>query len=197
MAWPPEPAIRAAPSRRRRILPLFITGIVVALAVVLGRVMWNAYMVAPWTRDGTVRAYIVTMAPEVSGRIVGLPIAANQLVHKGDPLLVIDPTNYAIAVRLDEAAVQQAQANMRNAEREARRRAALSDFAVSAEQQQIYETQAITARAQYQEALAESGSGARQSAAHRDSLSGQRMGHQSAGAARRLCDRGAERGFPR
>ena len=154
MAWPPEPAIRAAPSRRRRILPLFITGIVVALAVVLGRVMWNAYMVAPWTRDGTVRAYIVTMAPEVSGRIVGLPIAANQLVHKGDPLLVIDPTNYAIAVRLDEAAVQQAQANMRNAEREARRRAALSDFAVSAEQQQIYETQAITARAQYQEALA-------------------------------------------
>jgi len=58
MAWPPEPAIRAAPPRRRRILPLFITGIVVALAVVLGRVMWNAYVVAPWTRDGTVRALL-------------------------------------------------------------------------------------------------------------------------------------------
>jgi len=32
--------------------------------------MWGAYMGAPWTRDGTVRAYVVTMAPEVAGRIV-------------------------------------------------------------------------------------------------------------------------------
>jgi hypothetical protein len=30
---------------------------------------------APWTRDGTVRAYAVTMAPEVAGRIIKLPVA--------------------------------------------------------------------------------------------------------------------------
>jgi RND family efflux transporter MFP subunit len=154
IVWPPDGAIGTAPPRRQRMLPLLVTLAALALAVVLGRAMWNAYMVAPWTRDGTVRAYVVTMAPEVSGRIVDLPIADNQLVHKGDPLLVIDPTNYAIAVRLDEAAVQQAEANMQNAEREAKRRAALPDIAVSVEQQQSYDTQAAAARAQYQQALA-------------------------------------------
>ena len=81
-------------------------------AIVLGWAMWNAYMGAPWTRDGTVRSYVVTMAPEVAGRIVELPVRDNQLVHKGDVLLVIEPTDYQIAVRLAEAAVQQAQANV-------------------------------------------------------------------------------------
>ena len=36
--------------------------------------MRDAYMGAPWTRDGTVRAYVVTMAPEVAGHIVELPV---------------------------------------------------------------------------------------------------------------------------
>ena len=53
--------------------------------------MWHAYMGAPWTRDGTVRVYVVTMAPEVAGRIVELPVADNQFVHKGDSLIEIDP----------------------------------------------------------------------------------------------------------
>jgi hypothetical protein len=95
-------------------------------------------MAAPWTRDGTVRAYVVTMAPEVSGRIVELPVADNQFVHKGDLLMVIDPTNYKIAVHLAAAAVQQAQANAQNADREAKRRAELSNLAVTVEQQQTF-----------------------------------------------------------
>jgi hypothetical protein len=53
--------------------------------------MWRAYMGTPWTREGTVRTYVVTMAPEVAGRIVELPVADNQFVHTGDLLLVIDP----------------------------------------------------------------------------------------------------------
>jgi RND family efflux transporter MFP subunit len=152
--WSPKPVAGAAPRRRWHILPLLITLATVALAVVLGRATWNAYFVAPWTRDGTVRAYVVTMAPEVSGRIVGLPVADNQFVRKDDPLMVIDPTNYAISVRLGEAAVRQAQANMNNAVREAKRREALPDLAVSVEQKQVFETQALAAQAQYQQALA-------------------------------------------
>src|SRR5215467_1008587 len=63
-----EPAPpRAAPKRGRRIFPMLITLAVIAVAVVLGRAMWDAYMGAPWTRDGTVRVYVVTMAPQVSG----------------------------------------------------------------------------------------------------------------------------------
>ena len=86
--WTPEPAPRETPRRRLRILPLLITLVALAVAGALGRAMWNAYMGAPWTRDGTVRVYVVTMAPEVAGRIVGLPVKDNQFVHKGDLLLV-------------------------------------------------------------------------------------------------------------
>jgi len=116
---PTTPTMHKAPIR---IIPLLITLATAGLAVVLGWAMWSAYMGAPWTRDGTVRTYVVTMAPEVAGRIVQLPVADNQFVHKGDLLLVIDPTNYRIALQLAEAAVGQAQATAQNAQWEAERR---------------------------------------------------------------------------
>ena len=109
------------------IIPILITAAVFLLAVASGWAMWRVYMEAPWTRDGTVRAYVVTMAPEVVGRIVELPVADNQFVHKGDLLMVIDPTDYRIAVKLAEAAVQQAQVDAENLERESKRRQELSN----------------------------------------------------------------------
>jgi multidrug resistance efflux pump len=139
------------PARRRaRIVPLLITLVTVAIAVPLGWAMWNAYMGTPWTRDGTVRAYVITMAPEVAGRIVQLPVADNQFVHKGDLLMVIDPTDYAIAVDLADAAAKQAQANADNADREARRRAALTTLEASEEEKQTYASNALAAAAAYQ-----------------------------------------------
>jgi multidrug resistance efflux pump len=152
--WSPEPAPREAPRRRLRILPLLITLATIAVAGALGWAMWNAYMGAPWTRDGTVRAYVVTKATEVSGYIVELPVIDNQFVHKGDLLVVIDPTNYKIAVSLAEAAVQQAQVNTQNAEREAKRRMELTSLAVTKEEQQTYETSAVANQAQLQQAQA-------------------------------------------
>src|SRR6266404_3958677 len=110
----PPPESRAITRRRIEIGPFLITLAAVGLAGLLGRAMWNVYMGAPWTRDATVRAYIVTMAPEVAGRIVGLPIRDNENVRKGDLLLEIDPTNFKIAVDQAEAAVQQAQASVQN-----------------------------------------------------------------------------------
>jgi multidrug resistance efflux pump len=109
---PPES--RTAPRRRLEIRPLLITLAAVALAGLLGWAMWGVYMEAPWTRNATVRAYIVTMAPEVAGRIVELHVVDNKYVRKGDLLLVIDPTNFRIAVSQAEATVQQAQANVQN-----------------------------------------------------------------------------------
>lgn len=96
----------------RRLLPLIVTLVALAIAGVLAREMWNVYMGAPWTRDATVRAYVATMAPEVAGRIVELPVVDNKYVHKGDLLMVIDPTNYTIAVSQAMAAVRQAQASV-------------------------------------------------------------------------------------
>jgi multidrug resistance efflux pump len=151
---PPKPTTPETTRRRFRVVPYVVTLATIALAVLVGWAMWNAYVGAPWTRDGTVRVYVVTIAPEVSGRIVELPVADNQLVHKGDLLMVIDPTNYKIAVSLAEAAVQQAQVNAQNAEREALRREKLNDLAVTVEEQQTYESTALATQASYEQAVA-------------------------------------------
>jgi multidrug resistance efflux pump len=110
----PEPGSREPAGRRPRIVPFLITLAAVALAGLLGWAMWGVYMGSPWTRDATVRAYVITMAPEVAGRIVELRVVDNGYVRKGDLLMVIDPTNYTIAVSQAEAAVQQAQASVQN-----------------------------------------------------------------------------------
>jgi RND family efflux transporter MFP subunit len=91
---------------RIRVAPLLITLGTVAVAAVLAWTTWQTYMGAPWTRDGTVRAYVVIMAPEVAGRIIKLPVADNQFVHKGDDLFEIDPADYQIALEQAEAQAQ-------------------------------------------------------------------------------------------
>jgi multidrug resistance efflux pump len=152
----PAPELKSAPAAqppvgditrpRRRLIPLLVTLITIAIAVPLSWAMWNAYMEAPWTRDGTVRADVVTMAPEVAGRIVELPAADNQFVHKGDVLMVIDPTNYSIAVDLAEAAVQQALASVQNIEAQI----AVQGAQVNANQAQVERVQAALVFAQQQ-----------------------------------------------
>jgi RND family efflux transporter MFP subunit len=46
------------------------------------------------------------MAPEVAGRIVRLPAGDNQLVHKGDVLFEIEPSDYRIALQSAQAQAQ-------------------------------------------------------------------------------------------
>src|ERR1700704_6385422 len=101
----PRHAARDRDNIRPRILVarILITLGTVAVAASLAWAIWEAYMAAPWTRDGTVRAYVVTMAPEVAGRIIKLPAADNQFVHKGDELFEIDPADYRIALEQTQA----------------------------------------------------------------------------------------------
>lgn len=153
--------IGTAPAIKRRsalasvhALPVLATLAAVALAALLGWGAWQYYMGTPWTRDGAVRAYVVKVAPQVAGEIVSLPIADNQFVHKGDLLMLIDPRNYSIAVRQAQASVEQAQAVADNARAEMIRREKLNDIAVTMEERQTYISQATTAEATYQTALA-------------------------------------------
>ena len=137
-----------------RVLPALMTFLAVAAAAVLGYQAWQYYMGTPWTRDGTVRAYVVKIAPQVAGEIVQLPIVDNQFVHKGDLLMLIDQRNYSVAVRQAQAAVEQTRATAENANAEMIRREKLSDIAVTMEERQTYISQAATAEATYQSALA-------------------------------------------
>src|SRR5258708_37017090 len=68
----------------KRVVPILITLGTVAAAVLLAWATWQVYMGSPWTRDGTGRAYGVTMAPEAAGRIVKLPVAGDQFGTKAD-----------------------------------------------------------------------------------------------------------------
>jgi RND family efflux transporter MFP subunit len=153
--------IGTAPAIKRRsalaavhALPVLVTLVAVALAALLGWGAWQYYMGTPWTRDGAVRAYVVKIAPQVAGEIVGLPITDNQFVHKGDLLMLIDPRNYSIAVRQAQASVEQAQAVADNARAEMVRREKLNDIAETMEDRQTYISQATSAEATYQTALA-------------------------------------------
>src|SRR5215470_11075564 len=160
----PLPEARTLAKRPVRIMPFVITLATTALAGLLGWAMWGVYMGTPWTRDATVRAHVVTIAPEVAGRIVELPVVDNKFVHKGDLLMVIDPTNYIIAVSQAEAAVQQAQASMQNVDAQL----AVQEAQINASRAALDQAEAVLVFAKQQatryQTLAKSGSGSIQNA---------------------------------
>ncbi|WP_425524300.1 biotin/lipoyl-binding protein [Pseudomonas moorei] len=84
----------------------------VGLAVVLGWFAWDHYTRSPWTRDGRVRADVVTLSADVSGRIVNLQVQDNQRVEKGQLLLEIDPSRYTLAVEHATRSVEVAKASL-------------------------------------------------------------------------------------
>lgn len=149
----PTSAERAPPKdprsirRRLRLLPVAATVLVALVGLGAVWILWQDYMARPWTRDGTVRAYVVTLAPEVSGRVAELPIKDNQFVRQGDVLMKIDPRDYKVAVNLGKAAVDQAQADYENKRAQRERRLRLSDLATSKEEQQTYVSAADMAQA--------------------------------------------------
>jgi membrane fusion protein, multidrug efflux system len=68
-----------------------LTGLLVTGLLVLRRVDQS-----PRTDDAYLQAYIVNMAPDVSGRIVELNVRDNQKVQRGQILFQIDPEPYRL-----------------------------------------------------------------------------------------------------
>ncbi len=80
---------------KQRIILGRIIGIFIVLGALLtGTLVWRINYQHPRTNDAMVRANIVGIAPEVSGRIVELHVEDNQYVKQGDLLYVIDPRPY-------------------------------------------------------------------------------------------------------
>jgi len=125
------------------LLRTLVTLVIVALAAAAGWWLWQYYLYTPWTRDGRVRAEIITVAPDVSGRVVALDVADNQRVDKGQTLFQIDPSRYQTAVDRAQAVVEQREAELELARHEASRRNRLGRAAISAEGQ---ETSRINSR---------------------------------------------------
>ena len=108
---------------KRRMLLGRIIGIVIVLgALVTGILVWRINYQHPRTNDAMVRANIVGIAPEVSGRIVELHVEDNQYVKQGELLYVIDPRPY-------QAILDKAKAELLLAEKEVDSRRASSGSA--------------------------------------------------------------------
>jgi multidrug resistance efflux pump len=93
-----------------------LTAVVVLLAVLIATALWRHYMYSPWTRDGHVRAYVVRIAPDVSGLVTNVNVVDNQVVKKGDVLFVIDPARYTDALEQAKANLAAAQAAVQAAD---------------------------------------------------------------------------------
>ena len=141
----------------RASLPLLrvsITLVVAVGAILIIRWMWLHYELAPWTRDGRVRADIVKVAPDESGWVVSVAVVDNQAVHKGDPLFRLDTVRYEIAQHQAEATVARERAVLAEALREERRNQGLGDL-VASEVREQSEARAQEARAELERGLAD------------------------------------------
>jgi multidrug resistance efflux pump len=150
----PTRAWRAAAGRLGLAVGKRLSTLGVALAAILISLLtWQHYVTAPWTRNGTVRAQVANVAPQISGKIVELRVADNQFVHKGDVLYVIDPFDFEVTVGVNKSLVEKQAADVEIKQAESERRQHLSDLATTPEQQQIYAGNAAQAKAAYQSAV--------------------------------------------
>src|SRR5690606_12690850 len=72
--------------RLRQAGKFLVTALTVCAAAYAGWQLWVHYEMDPWTRDGRVKAYVVQVAPDVSGMVTSVPVHDNQSVKKGDVL---------------------------------------------------------------------------------------------------------------
>lgn len=139
----------------RALFRVVLTLMIVAAAAVAGRQLWIYYMEAPWTRDGRVRADVVTVAPDVAGLVQQVMVTDNQRVKRGDVLFRIDPARFELALQQADAAVANRKAQLDQATRDAARAASLSDLAVSHQVKEQRSTAVDVAAADYRQALAD------------------------------------------
>lgn len=135
-------------------LKYFSTLLVCALALAASWWLWNYYMQGPWTRDGKVRAELVSITPEVSGKIIKIAVKDNQLVKTGELVFTLDPAPYRIALDNASAALAKAKSDLDKAEHEATRRRGLSNNVISAEAGDEARLNAQAMKAAYQVAQA-------------------------------------------
>ena len=113
---------------------VLLTLVVVLVATAVGWQLWSYYMLEPWTRDGRVRADVVTVAADVSGLISDVFVHDNEKVSKGQQLFRIDQRRFQYALDQAKAEVASRQTTLDQANRDLERSKALSSAAVTVQQ---------------------------------------------------------------
>lgn len=210
---PGEPGahVLPPPPRRRRLRPRTILISVAALIVLAAAIFYYIVFVAPYesTDDAFIDGYVTLVSPRVPGQVLQLPIRDNQVVRKGEVLVLLDPRDYEASLAqaraelastqgeqaqslaqlaVAQARVPQAQATQAAAEADAQR--ASDDL----KRYQSVESRAV-AKTSFDQIQAQARSSAAQLRGARSQLTAARAGVtlaeaavQSAGAAVRLAE---------
>ncbi len=95
------------------------------------------------TNDAYVHGDIAVLSPRIAGNVAAIKVADNQRVHAGDPLIVLDPTDWQARLAQARAAAAEAQAAVATA----RSQIAQQQSAVAAARAAVSQAQAEQARA--------------------------------------------------
>ncbi len=138
--------------------PVLLTVLATVAALFVVRHLWDYYTIAPWTRDGHVRADVVQVAPDVSGLVTHILVKDNQRVRRGQVLFVIDQDRYQLALQQAMATAAAQRATLAQARREAARNRNLSEVVatevVEEGQARVQQGEAALAQAEAAVALA-------------------------------------------
>ena len=122
----------------RAMLRTTATLLILAVALLAATLIWDYYVTAPWTRDGSVRVQVANVAPQVSGQITEIRAVDNQYVHEGDVLYVIDPFDFQVALDTAKAQLREKAADLQVKRMQAERRQHLTNLSTTPEEQQLF-----------------------------------------------------------
>jgi len=107
--------------RRRTLFRTAVTALVICIVLAAIYALWIRYQVEPLTRDGKVRADLVPVAADVSGLVTEVRIRDDEVVRKGQIMLVIDRPRYQLALDQADANLATQRVTLAQAAREDRR----------------------------------------------------------------------------
>jgi membrane fusion protein (multidrug efflux system) len=110
---PPTSTPTIIPPRPKRRLWPWIAGLILAGAAAVFIVPWaRETMNTVSTDDAYVNGHVTFVAPRVAGQVARVFVDDNNLVHKGDLLVALDPEPFQVQVNIAEAQLTAAKADL-------------------------------------------------------------------------------------
>jgi membrane fusion protein (multidrug efflux system) len=97
----------APPKKSRR----GIIFVVLAVLVVAGLGFWWHSTYFEDTDDAQVSGHLIQVSARIAGQVQKVYVDENQFIHKGDPIVDLDPRDFQVAVENAQASLASAQAN--------------------------------------------------------------------------------------
>ncbi|MGH9487119.1 MAG: HlyD family secretion protein [Terriglobales bacterium] len=105
---PPETEASAPRAHRHgRRLAIIIIPVVIIVGIIWA---WSYYRYRDSTDDAQIQAHIEPVAPRIAGTVLAVDVHDNQMVHAGQVLFQLDPSDYKAQLQQAEANFQAAQA---------------------------------------------------------------------------------------